>query len=150
MVESEAFDQRLQELLDFSVPVIGVQKLAEAKPGEYLILDTREQEEYDVSHIPNAVFLGYKKPDWNKLQHVSKEQPIITYCSVGYRSEKLGEDLRKRGFTQVFNLYGSIFEWANQGHVLEGTGGQPTQEVHTYNKRWSKWVQEGNGLKKVH
>ena len=48
--------------------------------------------------------------------------------------------MKKAGFSNVYNLYGSIFEWANQGHRLVDKGGQPTFKLHTYNKKWSKWV----------
>ena len=107
---------------------------------DYLILDIREIEEYQVSHIPGAIYFGYDHPVYELLDDIPTDQPILVYCSIGYRSEKMGEKLQKRGYTVVKNLYGSIFEWANQGYELHNPQGHSTQQVHTYNKRWSKWM----------
>ena len=74
------------------------------------------------------------------LKDLDYDSPIILYCSVGYRSEKLGKKLQKKGFTNVKNLYGSIFEWINQGYTVENTKGQTSHKVHTYNKKWSQYV----------
>ena len=52
----------------------------------------------------------------------------------------MGEKLMERGFTNVRNLYGSIFEWANKGLPMENAKGETVPAVHGYNKRWSKWV----------
>ncbi|MCB0706675.1 MAG: rhodanese-like domain-containing protein [Saprospiraceae bacterium] len=139
-VRETAFDSELSSLLSFSVPLLGVKELRDSK-GKYIILDAREREEYDVSHIPGAIFLGYNDYDKALLEGLDNNKPVLLYCSVGYRSEKLGEKLQKMGFTNVYNLYGSIFEWANQGYELETNSGQATNKIHTYNKKWSKWVQ---------
>ena len=146
-IEDAQFANRLERLLDFSIPVIGVQELADKK-AQYLILDTREKEEFLVSHITGAAFAGYKNFDWNTLDNIPLDQPIVVYCSVGYRSEKIGEQIKAKGYTQVYNLYGSIFEWANQDFPLEDAQGKPTKQIHTYNGRWSKWVEDGS-LEKV-
>ena len=48
-----------------------------------------------------------------KVEDIARESTIVVYCSVGYRSEKIAEELDKLGFTNVSNLYGGIFEWIN-------------------------------------
>jgi hypothetical protein len=65
------------------------------------------------------------------------------YCSVGYRSERIGEKLLKLGYTDVVNLYGGIFEWKNQGLDVYNSSNYPTDSVHTYNKSWGKWLVKG-------
>ena len=140
-VANPAFDKKLQSLLRFSAPLMGVKELHQRMPSEnWLLLDAREWEEYEVSHIPGAQFAGYNKFKLEQWGDIPKDQPIAVYCSVGYRSEKISKKLKDAGFLQVFNLYGSIFEWANQGYPLENNAGQSTLEVHTYNKDWSRWV----------
>ncbi len=145
-IEQADFDKRLTELLSFTVPLMGVQELEEKKE-EVLILDVRELEEYEVSHIPGAAHLGYKKFSKKMLKAMPKDTAIVLYCSVGYRSEKMGERLQKMGFTNVHNLYGSIFEWANQDLPLENKAEEATKEVHTYNRKWSQWVSEEEVIK---
>ncbi|MCO6476329.1 MAG: rhodanese-like domain-containing protein [Phaeodactylibacter sp.] len=138
-VQNEAFGRELTRLLSFSVPIIGVQELRDIQ-NEVHIFDAREEEEYKVSHIQGARYLGYKNLDTHKLADVPKDAKVVLYCSVGYRSEKIGERLQKMGYTDVRNLYGSIFEWVNQGYPVVGPDEKPTRKIHTYNSKWSQWV----------
>jgi 3-mercaptopyruvate sulfurtransferase SseA len=66
------------------------------------------------------------------------------YCSVGYRSEKVSEQLRQAGYQTVYNLYGGIFEWKNQGHPVVNAEGEPTERVHAYNRSWGVWLKKGD------
>lgn len=138
--QNKEFDTELSQLLSFTVPLKSVKDLSKDNLKNYLLLDAREKEEFNTSHIPNAQYIGYNHFDISTLNNIDKNKPIIVYCSVGYRSEKIGEKLQKAGFKEVYNLYGSIFEWANQDGALEDAQQQPTTEIHTYNKKWSKWV----------
>ena len=133
------FNKKVKRVLSHSVNQIGVQEL-KGTIDNYVLLDIRELEEYSISHIPGAIYFGYDNPKYEVLDDLPKDTPIIVYCSIGYRSEKMGEKLLKRGYTNVQNLYGSIFEWANCGYLLVDPMEQATQNIHTYNKRWSKWV----------
>lgn len=133
------FDAEIARLLKFSVPLISVEKFKE-KTDSYTIIDTREPKEFAVSHIKNAINIPYSSFDEDKVARLPKETPIVVYCSVGYRSEKTGNKLQKMGFTQVYNLYGSIFEWANRAYPLVNREGQSTRLLHTYNEKWSQWV----------
>jgi rhodanese-related sulfurtransferase len=136
----ERFEQRIRWYLSFSVPVISVEEFHKNRE-DYVILDTRSREEFEVSTIPAAIFIGDGELDTDHLlERYHKDQPIVVFCSIGYRSEKTGEKLLEAGFTQVQNLYGSIFEWANRGYELVNMHNQPVKEIHTYNKRWSRWV----------
>lgn len=108
-----------------------------------LILDTREKNEYDVSHLANAQWVGYDTFDDNTLTGLPKDTLIVLYCSVGYRSERIGERLQKLGFTNVYNLYGGIFEWINQGQIVVDLTGEPTEKVHAYSKKWGVWLYKG-------
>ncbi|MBU2047030.1 MAG: rhodanese-like domain-containing protein, partial [Bacteroidetes bacterium] len=60
-----------------------------------------------------------------------------------YRSEKIAEKLIHDGYKNVFNLYGGIFEWGNEGNPIYKDNGIQTTEIHTYNKKWAKWVERG-------
>ncbi len=65
------------------------------------------------------------------LKNLDKDKPVVVYCSVGYRSEKIAEKLEKEGFTQVYNLYGGIFEWVNQDNPVYNEKGK-TNNIHPY------------------
>ena len=133
------FKKTVDSYLSFSVPTTTVGILSSLN-RPHVILDAREREEYDVSHIPDALYFGYENPQYDILNEIDKDDIIIIYCSIGYRSEKLGEKLNKKGYKNVLNLYGSIFEWANAGYPLVDSNDEPTDRIHGYNKKWSKWV----------
>lgn len=130
----------LKDLLNHSVPEISV---AEINPDEKVIyLDARELNEYEVSHIRNAIWVGYDKLQKEALKEVPKDSKIIVYCSVGYRSEKVSEKLIKMGYKDVSNLYGGLFEWANQEKTMVNDSSF-TNRIHAYDEEWGKWVTKG-------
>jgi rhodanese-related sulfurtransferase len=143
--QNSDFDKKVANMLSFTVKTISPSDLK--RQSNVVVLDARERSEYDVSHLPNAVFIGYNSFEKKALDTIQKDRTIVVYCSIGYRSEKMGEKLTKLGYTKVFNLYGSIFEWLNQGYPVVDKNGQPTKKVHTYNKAWSRWVEEGKAEK---
>lgn len=145
--QSASFDKKVDSYLSYSAPVVSV-KEAFAKKSDYIFLDAREVDEYNISHIPEARFIGYKDFNIKGIADIAKDSKIIVYCSIGYRSEKIATKLRSAGYKNVSNLYGSIFEWANMGYPISDKKGMPTSQVHTYNKKWSQWVTR-EGLKKT-
>lgn len=140
------FNNEVDRLLRYSVPVMDVDSL-QGKLGKYQILDARAKDEYQVSHIPGAQWVGYKDFDHKRVNSLSKSSPVVIYCSVGYRSEKIAERLRKKGFEQVYNLYGSIFEWINRDYPVVRADSAATDSIHTYNKEWSQWVKNPSAIK---
>ncbi|RIJ34492.1 rhodanese-like domain-containing protein [Pontibacter oryzae] len=107
-----------------------------------LILDTRQPEEYAVSHIAGSRFVNYDTFKLAQLNDVPKDRPVVVYCTVGYRSERVSEKLKAAGYTNVLNLYGGIFEWVNRGYPVYNSEGK-TAKVHAYSKAWGKWLQKG-------
>ncbi len=98
-----------------------------------LLLDVRTRAEYEVSHLQNARQIEPDAPA--AVLNTVKDQPIVTYCSVGYRSGAYADRLRAAGFVNVVNLEGSIFRWANEGRPMVRDGRMVT-EVHPYNGTW--------------
>jgi rhodanese-related sulfurtransferase len=140
-VNSKAYDLTLYTLLSHDAKEIGV---SEAKQmGNAVFIDSRGKGEYNVSRIPNALWVGFENPKLEQLEKLEKDTPLIIYCSVGYRSEKIALQLEKKGFTQVYNLYGGIFEWVNQGNTIVDSDGEETDKVHAYNRIWGVWLNKG-------
>jgi rhodanese-related sulfurtransferase len=71
------------------------------------------------------------------LRVIDKNTPIVVYCSIGVRSEKIGELIKVR-IQNVYNLYGGIFEYKNEEEKVVNNQNKVTDSVHTYNKRWSE------------
>lgn len=111
-----------------------------------IFLDAREPEEYLTSHLPGAIFLGYNRPDYGILESLDRDTPLVVYCTVGYRSERIATALRERGFDQVYNLYGSLYAWKLSGLPLVNADG-PTDRLHTYNRKWGTFIPDTLGIK---
>ena len=137
-VQNPAYRAMLMGLYKNTVPLIGVQQ-AQNTAG-YLFLDAREWKEYEVSHIKDALWIGYDHFLPDNLAGIPPDAPIVVYCSVGYRSERIGEQLLALGYTNVHNLYGGIFEWVNQQQPVVNSQNQPTRRVHAYSKAWGIWL----------
>lgn len=136
--ESTAYNSLLQTLLSNTVPVIRVDELIKIQ-DEVAILDAREPNEYSVSRIPGSVHIGYNTFNIDDIEHLAKDEEIVVYCSVGYRSEKIGERLQSSGYTDVRNLYGGIFAWVNQQQPVMNENGL-TDKIHPYGLFWRMWI----------
>lgn len=139
-----AYDALLATLYKETVPLIHADSLkTRLQRNQPIVLDTRARSEYEVSHLPGARWADYDTFSPEMVKDIAKDRPIVVYCSVGYRSERIGEKLQALGFTDVKNLYGGIFQWKNEGYVVVNKNGQPTDSVHCYSKLWSVWLKEG-------
>jgi len=151
LISTHVFSQKsLKELLKEynteSVTYIDVNELNEKT--NVILLDAREIKEYEISHIKNSIYVGYDYFDVEKTSAsiVDKNSKIVVYCSVGIRSEDIAEKLQKAGYKNVYNLYGGIFEWKNNGYKVYDKNNQETEKVHTFNKEWSKWLNKGEKI----
>lgn len=144
-VKNKALKATLHTLLSDDVPKISVADAA-AKKEKVIFLDAREKEEYAISHLPNARFIGYENFTLDSLPHIQKDKEVIVYCAVGKRSDVIAKKLMEAGYTNVHNLFGGIFEWVNQGEKVYKNN-SPTNEVHAYNKFWGQWL---TGAKKIY
>ena len=91
--------------------------------------DIRRADEFAASHLPHARHVPPDTSD-SDLQILLPDanQTIVVYCAVGYRSAQMARRLQALGYTNVINLEGAIFAWAEAGLPLEGSN-----KVHPYN-----------------
>ena len=139
-VESELELQKRAIRAEFpAVAGIGVDELAArlAAGDVPLLLDVRAPAEFQVSHLQGARRAGDLEQALALLGDAPHEREIVVYCSIGYRSAHLADQLQGQGFTHVRNLEGSIFEWANSGHAVYGERG-PVDLVHPYDAQWGR------------
>ena len=143
----ESLSELLKKSNTESVPYISVQELAMPKTNA-ILLDARELNEYKVSHIKDAIYVGYDFFDINTTQKklVDKSATIVVYCSLGIRSEDVAEKLKKAGYTNVYNLYGGIFEWKNNNRNVYNSEKKITEKVHAFSEEWSKWLTKGEKI----
>lgn len=80
---------------------------------EFVLLDCREQDEFDFVHLPGCVLLpmseiGGRLPELNELQ----TQTVVVYCHHGVRSSRVAQWLSSNGFSEVYNMAGGIDRWS--------------------------------------
>ena len=128
----------------------GVQSVSSDKLANWLagdmpppvLIDVREREEYDVSHLPNAQHL----PTFEAIQQadIPADATRVLYWTVGYRSALRAQQLQDTGYKNVMNLDGSILEWYNQGRPVV-VDGQRVKQVHPYSRTWGVLLEGGTG-----
>ncbi|GAA0879068.1 hypothetical protein GCM10009119_20360 [Algoriphagus jejuensis] len=138
--QSSAYKVLLEGLYDKDFPTVKAEQITNL--SNYQILDTREKEEFEVSHLRGATWVGYETFDLKACESLDKNKPVLVYCTVGARSQDIGKQLQSAGFKWVYNLYGGIIQWANSSKPLEAEG-QPTDKVHTYSPTWGIWLKRG-------
>lgn len=141
-----SFEELKEDLYENTVPLMKVQELNKKIKGnqKVVVLDAREYSEYKVSHIKGAIPVGYDNFKIKPLKKIDRDVQIVVYCSVGYRSERIGEQLQKSGFTKVYNLEGGIFEWKNSGYAVYDKDNKETEDVHAFSRKWGIWLKKGN------
>ncbi|GAA3997552.1 hypothetical protein GCM10022408_05340 [Hymenobacter fastidiosus] len=141
---SPAYAQLLRSLYRETVPTIQPAELAalRTKPNPVILLDTRTPAEYKVSHLRGARFVDFDAYEQAAFRDLPHDRPVVVYCSVGYRSERVGERLNALGFTNVRNLYGGLFEWVNEGRPVYNARGR-TNNIHPYSALWGPWLTRG-------
>lgn len=85
---------------------------------DVLILDVREQHEYDAGHIPGVTLIPSGQVS-GRLNEIPKDRPVIVTCRTGNRSSSVARSLRAQGYTNVHNMEGGIVAWQGAGYPVE-------------------------------
>lgn len=136
-------DKLLSKFNKKNIPYVTIEEFKKLKHP--ILLDTREEKEFDISHIQNAYNVGYDNFNTKsvKQKYSNLNDTIVVYCSVGIRSETIGTKLKKLGYKNVYNLYGGIFEWKNNKQLVVDNNQEITDNVHVFSKEWSEYLIKG-------
>lgn len=98
---------------------VDVQTVAAIKedPG-VIVLDVREQYEYDEGHIPGVTLIPMAEIP-NRLSEIPTDKQVIVTCRSGNRSGQVTDFLREQGFDNVHNMTGGILAWQAAGLTVE-------------------------------
>ena len=79
---------------------------------DVLVLDVREQSEYEAGHIPDAVLLPVGEIDEESAASVipEKDTTVLVYCRSGNRSKTAAGKLAELGYTEIYE-FGGINTW---------------------------------------
>jgi molybdopterin/thiamine biosynthesis adenylyltransferase/rhodanese-related sulfurtransferase len=87
---------------------------------EHLVLDVREQDEWDEGHVPGAVHI----PRGNLESRIERTEPdrarpVLVYCAAGNRSAFAAKTLEELGYEDVVSLAGGFTDWKRNGFPVE-------------------------------
>ena len=85
---------------------------------DVVILDVREQSEYDAGHIPGVTLIPMNTVA-SRLDEIPKDKPVVVTCRSGNRSDQVTDFLRQQGYTNVHNMTGGINAWQQAGYSVE-------------------------------
>lgn len=106
--------QQEEVIINKDVNVTEFSELVEK--GEGQVLDVRTPEEWTSGAIKGAIKMNFFDADFNdQLKKLDKNSPVYVYCKSGGRSGKASKQMKKMGFTSVYNLVGGIGAWDAAG-----------------------------------
>ena len=82
------------------------------KGEHFMLIDVREDNEWNLGRIPTAIHLG-KGIIERDIESVFEDRSaeLILYCQGGFRSALAAESLNKMGFQNVFSMSGGFGAW---------------------------------------
>jgi rhodanese-related sulfurtransferase len=88
-----------------------VKKMIEDKIN-FILIDIREESEWNNNRIPNAIYIGKGILEREIENNVPNEETkIVLYCGGGYRSALSAKNLQRMGYKYVYSMIGGITEW---------------------------------------
>ncbi len=88
--------------------------------GEPVVVDVREQDEWDEGHIPGAVHVPRGHLE-SRIERLAPDaaRPVIVYCSAGNRSAFAAKTLTEVGYDDVVSLAGGFTDWKRNGFPVQ-------------------------------
>lgn len=82
--------------------------------SDLFLLDVRTEEEYRQFRLEGARLIPIDRLAV-RLAEIPRNRPVLVYCAVGSRSSQVANYLVRQGYAEVYNLYGGIYSWSQQG-----------------------------------
>lgn len=83
------------------------------------LIDVRTAQEFQSGHLREALLIDLFSSEYHRrIETLNKSQPIAVYCAVGQRSLRVFEELKEKGFEEVYHLKGGIELWKQEGKPI--------------------------------
>ncbi|MEI8379261.1 MAG: rhodanese-like domain-containing protein [Planctomycetota bacterium] len=91
-----------------------------SRGDKFLLIDVREESEFDAGHLPTARWLG-KGIIERDIEAVVPDPTteLVLYCGGGFRSALAADNLQKMGYTNVISMDGGFRGWKEAGLTIE-------------------------------
>lgn len=97
--------------MDYEISVDQLKELL-ASDQPPILLDVREQWEFDTAHIPNAILMPMGDVPSRAHQELDEEQHVVVLCHHGARSLSVTAWLRNQGYDKAQSVAGGIDAWS--------------------------------------
>jgi len=91
----------------------------QARGAPAVYLDIREQNEWNLGHLPQATFLPRGLIEGHIEQRVPRDTTVVVYCASGNRSALAADTMQHMGYSDVRSLAGGIRAWVESGGDIE-------------------------------
>jgi hydroxyacylglutathione hydrolase len=102
-----------------TIPSVGLEVTERQRPDGVVVLDVRDEGEWNTGHIPGALNLPLGDLE-ERLGEIPRDRPVIVHCQTGARAAMAASLLRARGFNEVRLFPGGFAEWRAAGLPVEG------------------------------
>jgi rhodanese-related sulfurtransferase len=99
--------------MDLEISVANAKALLAADPAP-MLLDVREQWEFDTAHISGATLIPMPEIPARAFNELDEDAPILVLCHHGARSLSVAAWLRNQGFAQAQSIAGGIEQWSRE------------------------------------
>ncbi len=104
------------------INIISESDFVEIQDSDYILIDVRTKDEFDLGHIDSAINLDfYSETFQNDILSLPKNETIVLYCRTNNRSSKTANILKENGFKEISVLEGGITEWVKNGNDINYT-----------------------------
>jgi sulfur-carrier protein adenylyltransferase/sulfurtransferase len=117
------------------VPAIPLAEARELLDGDTLFLDVREQPEWDLGHVPDALHIPRAQVE-ARIEEAApdKSQRIVVYCALGQRSFLAAQTLLTHGYERVENLVDGFIGWERRGYPSVVPSTLPVDQRRRYSR----------------
>lgn len=111
-------DEAAEAVKDSTISVHELKRMLEARAAgeeDFLLIDVREPNEYEIVQIPGAVLIPKGQfLDGSALADLPQDKPIVLHCKVGGRSAEALAVVKAAGFADAVHVGGGVLAWVNQ------------------------------------
>jgi rhodanese-related sulfurtransferase len=110
------------------------------------LIDTREQNEFEVGHIKGSKKVGYNNFSVEKVWMLDRNTTIILCSTDDTRIKHVGAYMKMMGFVDVRAISGSLIAWLNNGYTLVDKNGQLSTDIFLKSRDDAKKLRKGKAV----